>query len=256
MAKCPLCSHQASTLRGLRKHLSGTPGYGGHNCTEDEIDALLGSASPPARVPASIPPEFEGTYLGAVWGNLAGWKAAPKYQFERRVDVFLSVFLPEILADHLGGRFELVAPEFPLKDPLDRRSRNADYLFFWRPAEGPARWVLFELKTDPRSVGREQVMNYISARDKGMPALVADLVEIRGGSDLGWKYDALAARLAPFPAERGVDVIFLAPTRLDIAHRERGVISITFADLQDFEPSRFQAEWRFFKALLLPLLLR
>jgi hypothetical protein len=41
-------------------------------------------------------------------------KRLPKYQFERRVDIFVNVFLADVLTALFGGTYQLVVPEFPL----------------------------------------------------------------------------------------------------------------------------------------------
>ena len=46
-------------------------------------------------------------YLREVFTTLLENKALPKYQFERRIDIFLNVFLAEIVSKLLGGSMEI-----------------------------------------------------------------------------------------------------------------------------------------------------
>ena len=132
--KCPLCGKAPiQTEHGLRKHLMGTLSYGGHELSDAKADDYVavaagrralrdlpdGAPAPAARTPAPpaavvaaptlppapsvLPPSHGRPFLDSVLSTLTTFKALPKYQFERRIDAFLSVFLPEILARHLGG---------------------------------------------------------------------------------------------------------------------------------------------------------
>ena len=108
----------------------------------------------------------------------------PKYQFERHVDSLLVPFLPEILAYGLGGVFQVVASEFPLKKLDNNQSTNADALLHQSgPEDQAGTWWLFELKTDPgrsaqhsssrmhvRASGACRTLSTISRRWQGQAA--------------------------------------------------------------------------------------
>ena len=175
-----------------------------------------------------------------VLARLEDWYRFPKYQLERRVDIFLTFFLEPFFEREarllLGHRHDdaqvsLVAPEFPLLSeilkievPASRaaprpdlskvkaRTVNADYLLYrWAPR--PA-WLLVELKTDQGSFDDTQLRRYERARDLGMVELQRHLREkVRPATDDGPKYDHLIRRLDDFPLEdeTPVEVVYLAP---------------------------------------------
>ena len=61
---------------------------------------------------------------------LSKWYKYPKYQLERRLDIFFSIYLPEILKER-GIYIDIddIFPEFPLKKE-NNQSTNADYAIF------------------------------------------------------------------------------------------------------------------------------
>ena len=86
------------------------------------------------------------------------WRHFPKYQFERRADLFFGVFLPDVLECHYGIEFNReVIPEFPLRHGTlgtnfgrtgANQSVNVDYVAFTRDGQ---RVFFVELKTDGNS---------------------------------------------------------------------------------------------------------
>lgn len=201
------------------------------------------------------PPTFAAPtdpYLASVFRMLAAFKALPKYQFERRVDALLTVFLPELLSRMLGGEVQVVAPEMPIKKPNSNQSTNIDYLLFRRGAganPNDDRWLFFELKTDPASIRDEQLAIYMRARTRGMGALLKDLDAIRGTTAAKAKYAALHALIAPFPVDVPIEIILLAPNRVE----HPAIHSITFRDLAKLEHSGHPAEWQLFRELLIDM---
>jgi hypothetical protein len=285
--RCPLCQKDPiKTERGLRQHLIGTRKYGGHELSdqaaEDQIAialgrgsarpvpemaqaatrplvaaAILGPSNGPAARPAGgsplppaepvIQPASILPFLDSVLSTLVDFKALPKYQFERRIDAFLSVFLPEILARHLGGDVVLVAPEFPIKKPDNNQSTNVDYVLFRRGADrGGDRWLFFELKTDLGSVRDTQLDAYQYARQRGMAALRGDLQAIRSSTKEKAKYDALIDRFVRFP-DAPIEIVVLAPGLVShtAAH------SITFRELLDMDLIGYATEWQTFRDLVI-----
>jgi hypothetical protein len=101
-------------------------------------------------------------------------KNLPKYPFERVVDAFLGVFLPDIVGQLWSppGNVRLVAQEFPLKEGSNQ-STNVDYLLRVRDPEA---WVFLELKTDVASVRDRQAEIYANKLvGNSMKALLAEL---------------------------------------------------------------------------------
>lgn len=79
----------------------------------------------------------------------------PKYQFERSLDGFLSIFLEEYFSEKYQDQFVYVAAEFPMrkenegKTKRSYQSTNVDYLLL-RKGKYP-QWYFVELKTDQAS---------------------------------------------------------------------------------------------------------
>lgn len=152
--------------------------------------------------------------LVQIFWNLRRWSGYPKYALERRLDIFLTPYLPGFLSERLGTRVRLVAPEFPLKHGNTRHTVNADYLFL---APKLRTWIFLELKTDARSVGVDQREIYQCVNPRGhdddvMARLLGDLREVRSGSKLPRKYDRVLARVEPLvlPGDRAL-LAYLSP---------------------------------------------
>ena len=65
------------------------------------------------------------SFIVRLFEMLTAHKRLPKYQFERRIDGIISLFLPGILRQVKGWNVELVVPEFPLKKALNNQSTSA-----------------------------------------------------------------------------------------------------------------------------------
>lgn len=171
------------------------------------------------------------TSMTELMDRLAGWSKFPKYQLERRVDIFLTPFLAPYLGHRLAGdpaAATLVAPEFPLLASLVRETPlpyhhpewtahtvNADYLVHLaRPGRAPS-WVLVELKTDASSYRDRQDELYWNAIALGMPELREHLRLVRKHTEARHrpKYDVLEAALAGFDATptETVELAYLGP---------------------------------------------
>jgi len=103
----------------------------------------------------------ENEWLKKIFRLLDDNKKYPKYQFERRADIYVNLFLPEVLKSEFNEEFDLIIPEFPLKyaEKTDHCS-NMDYLAISKSAKLA---VLIELKTDSNSLKLDQIDNYHSA---------------------------------------------------------------------------------------------
>ena len=111
-----------------------------------------------------------------LFDRLDEWRHFPKYQLERRADIFFSLYLPEALESKLGFpmRPEL-APEFPARkgtiDPEIKTddSFNIDYLAL--SADG-TQSVFVELKTEGASRNKPQDKYLRESQLVGLPALL------------------------------------------------------------------------------------
>jgi hypothetical protein len=108
------------------------------------------------------------------------------------------------------------------------------------------------LKTDSASCNDLQLEIYRSALAMGMPKLLADLRLIAAASGAGAKYAALTARLAKFPEDAPIELIYLAPCRINVVHQR--AISLTFEDLEALSMSEFSEVWDLFRKTILPAL--
>jgi hypothetical protein len=85
-------------------------------------------------------------------------KVLPYYAAERRIDLFINLFIEEILSSYFGEKVIFVAPEFPLKLGTNNQADKLDYLCAF---EGTKQPVFVELKTDTISFRKEQIMFYL-----------------------------------------------------------------------------------------------
>ncbi len=211
---CPICGQEAKTPRGLRKHMMGTRPYGGHELTVSE--ATFAAATVSAQPDLSH--GDADAYLAEALQRLVANKQLPKYEFERAVDAFLGVFLPDIVSWALGegGSVQLVAQEFPLKKKESNQSTNVDYVLH-SSAPGDRPWVFLELKTDTSSANDAQARIYAERLDDTtMEELLTEVVAIQGVSKKSEKYAALLERFEPHrPIVGLVRVVYLTPKPQD-----------------------------------------
>jgi hypothetical protein len=254
--QCPVCAKDVETDAGLRKHAMGGRGYGGHEHTSEQAERLLQQARGGARVvratrPAVVvtpaPPEAALAFLTDVFDVLVSNKRLPKYQFERRVDIFVNVFLADVLGALFGGTYRLVVPEFPLKKDDNHQSTNVDYLLFHTTPDGEEKWVFLELKTAAGSIGQEQLDIYRRSVARGMPALMSDLPLLRDRTKARAEYDELALRLSALPHDRPIEIVYLAPVAMIEADLGPGGRSVTFEQLRSVEIARHPEVWRMFR---------
>ena len=118
------------------------------------------------------------------------WRHLPSYQLERRVDLFFSLYLPEVLSKEYSGiniRQDLI-PEFPIRigtiDKTKRennQSKKVDYLAL--SADGTTAYLI-ELKTDNASIIDEQTETLVSACEKSFAELLEGLLKIFNSDSL------------------------------------------------------------------------
>lgn len=124
---------------------------------------------------------------------LKKWYEYPKYQLERRLDIFFSIYLPEILKEK-GIYIELndIFPEFPLKKENNNLSTNADYAIFDNN-DDETNLYLIELKTEMNSISNEkkQLLYYKQVQKKKIIDLIKEIIEIQKNSKQWKKYEKL-----------------------------------------------------------------
>lgn len=266
---CPICGKEAKTPWGLRGHLTGTRPYSGHELTAPEAAFTAAAATP---LPTKAPVDAD-AYLVEALTNLVANKRLPKYEFERCVDPFLGVFLPEIVQKLLPerGQLSLASQEFPLKKLENNQSTNVDYvLHSFAATDRP--WVFLELKTDNGSMKSSQARIYAERLPgTSMKRLLADVELIKAVSKKGPKYAAL---LKPFdrykPWTGGVRVVYLTPgpdrataAKLLPKNADAELVGAfdailtcrTFAEVRTFELEKFPVSWLLFRDAVIPAIL-
>jgi hypothetical protein len=108
-----------------------------------------------------------------IFSNLDIWRKLPKYQLERRLDIFFTIYLKEIVEvfykEILNEKdiklSEVIIPEFPLKKDGSNNSTNVDYVMFCKKK---TKVILIELKcTDVSSVNDKQIEYLKKSKDIG-----------------------------------------------------------------------------------------
>ncbi|MCP3136651.1 hypothetical protein [Pyxidicoccus xibeiensis] len=148
--------------------------------------------------------------IAELFAQLEHFRQFPKYSLERRVDVFLALFIEEFLSEQCNAPVRIIAPEFPLKKEFGNQSTNVDYLLR-RDGPSPA-WLLLELKTSADSFCDQQLRTYLEARAVGMEALLGRIRTIQEATNHREKYEHLLQAVArEVPVEVECEVVYLAP---------------------------------------------
>lgn len=180
--------------------------------------------------------------------QLDHFRRFPKYALERRLDVFLSLFVEEFLSTRFEAPVRMVAPEFPLKREGNHLSTNVDYLL---RREGPhPAWLFLELKTSADSVGREQLATYRAAREQGMRHWRRGLLSIRDAvrddAPRKKRYNRLLEQLAKAGAWLGeypIEVIYLSPPSPLFEEEHEGVRWIPLDEFARWKPRQHSELW-------------
>lgn len=209
----------------------------------------------PLMPPEESWPDLVG-YLLEILHTMHSDRHIPKYQFERHIDSLLVPFLPEMLGKMIGGNFQFIAPEFPLKKTEGNQSTNADGLLH-QNAGGPNSvgiWWLFELKTDQSSVSNSQINIYDRACLQPMSELMDDLSAITKGSKTKReKYRYLTGLLHAANAsfDEPVRLVYLSPRRVAGLDSIEGALGFEFADILELDLEVWPYAWRLVRDHLL-----
>ncbi len=154
---------------------------------------------------------MENLFFKKILETLNSNKEFPKYQLERRVDIYFNIFLPDIIKAVYGLQYEanLIIPELPIKKENSKQSINIDY---FACCENTGTAFLIELKTDPGSCREDQLKEYIRFRRDRFPDLIDSIKEIRTASKHKNKYDQLLGMLqGKIGSQTPVEILYLAP---------------------------------------------
>lgn len=172
--------------------------------------------------------------------NLRIWKKLPKYQAERRLDVFFGLYMEDILKECRSNLFAeedqlILVPEFPLqKNKSNNECTNIDYLVFNITKKCVH---AIELKTDTHSVNDDQIDYYRRFKDEtSLEDLYAFAKKKRTGRR-GKKYRFLADYIKKNKLDKCQtkgNVIYILPNcdfPDSIKISDNGFDSITFSDI-------------------------
>ena len=136
----------------------------------------------------------------------------PKYQHERRIDIFINFFLADILKRKFGAVINTVIPEFPLKKEDSHASTNLDYLAY---SEVSRTAYLVELKTDSSSFNEEQCRRYEAALERPWTDLLEEIECIKAHTEKRHrdKYEALLVKLREMSPERKA-LVYIGPVAI------------------------------------------
>lgn len=172
--------------------------------------------------------------------NLGIWKQLPKYQAERRLDVFFGLYMEDILKECRSNLFAeedqlILVPEFPLqKNKSNNECTNIDYLVF----NVTKKCVhAIELKTDTHSVNDDQIDYYRRFKhETSLDDLYTFATNPRTGRSKK-KYGFLAEYITKNhldDCQTKGDVIYILPKNEfsnSFKIQENGFDTITFADI-------------------------
>jgi len=165
--------------------------------------------------------------INKLFDNMDKWRHLPAYQLERRVDIFFSIYLPEVLADKFGVDIEGVVPEFPIhigtiSNIETNKSFKIDYL---ARAKKSHRLFFVKFKTDVGSRRLAQDSYLERARQAGMAELLGGLRKIYQATTSKKKYNHLLSLLDELslikrtssgvfeinPGEYDIEIVYIQP---------------------------------------------
>jgi len=150
-------------------------------------------------------------FLAALLEHLDDNRQFPKYQYERRIDAFVSFFLRDVLtAKGIITKGDVQIPEFPIDAEYNSSnlSKNVDYFVF---DASQSLGCFVELKTDHSSCDFSQLETYARAFGKPWLSLNEDIEQMRKASDKKQKYRALQDRLSACPECTTMKLVYIAP---------------------------------------------
>lgn len=178
--------------------------------------------------------------IAQLFNNLDIWIGLPKYQAERRLDVFFGLYMEDILKECRSDLFAeedqlILVPEFPLqKNKSNNECTNIDYLVFNITKKCVH---AIELKTDTHSVDDDQIDYYSKFKhETSLEELYAFATKPRTGRSKK-KYGYLAKFITDNDLNKCQikgNVIYILPNcdfSDSIKITDNGFDSITFSDI-------------------------
>ena len=150
-----------------------------------------------------------------IFDNLEDWRKLPKYQLERRLDIFFTPYLKKIIEDKFKGTIfdDLIIPEFPLKKDENNQSVNVDYVMF---SKNKSSCLFIELKTDMSSKNDIQTSYLKQNSTKKIKDFIDNINKISDKTKHKEKYSNLQKKLKNIKSniDTKVIVIFLLPVNI------------------------------------------
>jgi hypothetical protein len=176
----------------------------------------------------------------------------PKYQLERRIDIYFNLFLPEIIKSEYGKEYEVdfIIPEIPIKNPNDNRSSNLDYFVVCNKNKTA---FLVELKTDLYSCNSEQLIKYGQMQKSGFKKILVDVDMINEFTTSKYlaKYADLGIKLSAVRKDIELELVYILPAKGKIKLEkiaEKENIQVKFITLDGLKglniDGPYSAEWK------------
>lgn len=179
----------------------------------------------------------------------------PKAQVERYLSPILGIFLEEILNKKFHKEYQMIVPEFPIRDGMihengTNQSTNIDYLMFNKTDN---KFVFIELKTDSKSFKLSQLDIYQELENLCKMSneifgklLYEALKKIQKNSIAKPKYQYILNMLENIPSFETIndmEIIYIVPAKTGLKEREQKLNVLYFNDFP-VELSLFSKEWK------------
>jgi hypothetical protein len=155
---------------------------------------------------------MQNDFLSKLFDKLLENSYYPKYQMERRVDIFFNFFLPDIIKHVFGEEYEpdFIIPELPIKSPDSNRSANLDYFVVCRKMKTA---FLVELKTYDYSYDPIQLKRYGKMQKDGIAKIKGDVEQIVKSTSSIFlpSYENLRDMLSTIPDDIQLELVYLLP---------------------------------------------
>ncbi len=179
----------------------------------------------------------------------------PKAQVERYLSPILGLFLEEILKKSFRKEYQMIVPEFPIRDGMihengTNQSTNIDYLMFNKT---DSKFVFIELKTDSKSFKLSQFDIYqeLQALCKNSHEIFGKqlfdaLENIKKHSNAKTKYQYILDKLQAIPSLETIndmEIIYIVPAKTKLKENKQAPHVLYFNDFPN-ELSFFSKEWK------------
>jgi hypothetical protein len=204
----------------------------------------------------AICPEHTGNPWYDYFRALVHYKDFPNCPFEPRIEPIILLLLPEILSILLHDQVALVSPPFPVKKQHNYQNNCSGALLFKvRAGGGLGSWILAELKTDTRSIRKDQMEFYMHTLGRPMRDLVQRIRSAPHSSSLmRVKYEHPLSHIEAFPLDYPIELVYLSPGPIDLPEMPGPVRSFSFKEIASLPLTRYGEIWDALRDIVLPRL--